>query len=197
MTTSAATKTEKLNIEIFIKIAQMLASPNEQERATAALKATNLLKKADLTWESLLRTGTDRLYSRTPDPTASLFSEIFSAFGTHREPPPVKFYQPKKNPIPEQRIEEPEIKQQFLSGSQIPKRIEGSVTISDERRTKTKTEMLVVTVENKRFCYGPFVVFDPQLIKLIKETPKPERRHYGVTHSNNTNLLPILTHLNT
>src|SRR5262245_31756421 len=44
----------------------MLGSPNEQERATAALKATQQLRKWDLTWTDLL---TNPIHLLLTDPT--------------------------------------------------------------------------------------------------------------------------------
>jgi hypothetical protein len=39
----------------FIKLCGMLASPNEGERASAALKASEMLKSADLTWHDIIK----------------------------------------------------------------------------------------------------------------------------------------------
>jgi hypothetical protein len=39
----------------FIKLCGMLASPNEGERASAALKASEMLKSADLTWHDVIK----------------------------------------------------------------------------------------------------------------------------------------------
>jgi hypothetical protein len=39
----------------FIKLCGMLASPNEGERASAALKASEMLKSADLTWHDVVK----------------------------------------------------------------------------------------------------------------------------------------------
>lgn len=42
------------DITRFARVCEMLGSPNEQERATAALKASEQLRKWDLTWTALL-----------------------------------------------------------------------------------------------------------------------------------------------
>lgn len=47
-------KITKDDITRFARLCEMLGSPNEQERATAALKATQQLRKWDLTWTDLL-----------------------------------------------------------------------------------------------------------------------------------------------
>lgn len=39
----------------FLKLCGMLASPNEGERASAALKASEMLKSADLTWQDVVK----------------------------------------------------------------------------------------------------------------------------------------------
>jgi hypothetical protein len=47
-------KITKDDITRFARVCEMLGSSNEQERATAALKATQQLRKWDLTWTDLL-----------------------------------------------------------------------------------------------------------------------------------------------
>lgn len=44
-----------LDLPRFAKLCAMLASPNEGERASAALKASEMLKAADLTWQDVLK----------------------------------------------------------------------------------------------------------------------------------------------
>lgn len=39
----------------FMKLCGMLASPNEGERASAAAKATEMLKAANLTWNDVIK----------------------------------------------------------------------------------------------------------------------------------------------
>jgi hypothetical protein len=47
----------RINFDLsrFIKLCGMLASPNEGERASAALKASEMLKSADLTWNDVIK----------------------------------------------------------------------------------------------------------------------------------------------
>lgn len=171
----------------------MLASPIEQERATAALKATAILTRHNLTWEKALRTGTDRLSRALQNDNGNSVDEIFASFFTSQRP--AEAQSPRTNPPPiwkEPKTPPPPVQQQILTGQQIPKLIEGIIKIIDQRLTSVKTEMLVVNVENKHFVHGPLVVFNPQLIRLIKQSPKQERQ-YGVMHSNNPKHLPILT----
>ncbi|WP_045836427.1 hypothetical protein [Hyphomicrobium sp. 99] len=44
-----------LDLPRFAKLCAMLASPNEGERASAGLKASEMLKAADLTWEDVIK----------------------------------------------------------------------------------------------------------------------------------------------
>lgn len=44
-----------LDLARFTKLCGMLGSPNEGERASAALKASEMLKAADLTWEDVFK----------------------------------------------------------------------------------------------------------------------------------------------
>jgi len=44
-----------LDLPRFIKLCGMLGSPNEGERASAALKASEMLKAADLTWDDVFK----------------------------------------------------------------------------------------------------------------------------------------------
>lgn len=48
----------------FARVCEMLGSSNEQERATAALKATEQLRKWDLTWTDLLTNPMHLLLTR-------------------------------------------------------------------------------------------------------------------------------------
>ncbi|MET1047725.1 MAG: hypothetical protein ABWX70_13685 [Hyphomicrobium sp.] len=41
----------------FLKLCAMLGSPNEGERASAATKATEMLKSANLTWSDVIKDG--------------------------------------------------------------------------------------------------------------------------------------------
>jgi hypothetical protein len=59
-------KITKDDITRFARLCEMLGSPNEQERATAALKATEQLRKWDLTWTDLL---TNPIHLLLTDPT--------------------------------------------------------------------------------------------------------------------------------
>lgn len=52
---SAERRRLSLDLPRFIKLCGMLASPNEGERASAALKASEMLKAADLTWQDVLK----------------------------------------------------------------------------------------------------------------------------------------------
>ena len=61
-----ALKITKDDITRFARVCEMLGSPNEQERATAALKATEQLRKWDLTWTDLL---TNPIHLLLTDPT--------------------------------------------------------------------------------------------------------------------------------
>jgi hypothetical protein len=45
------------DLQRFIKLCAMLASPNDGERASAALKASDMLKAANLTWNDVVKDG--------------------------------------------------------------------------------------------------------------------------------------------
>ncbi len=57
----AAVQVTKDDVSRFARLCEMLGSPSEQERATAALKATELLRKWELTWTELLSNPTHLL----------------------------------------------------------------------------------------------------------------------------------------
>lgn len=59
-------KITKDDVTRFARVCEMLGSPSEQERATAALKATQQLRKWDLTWTDLL---TNPLHLLLANPT--------------------------------------------------------------------------------------------------------------------------------
>lgn len=54
------------------KICGMLASPNDQERATAAKLATEMLKKHGLTWDDVIRQAVKQ--TKTPEPDMSVLN---------------------------------------------------------------------------------------------------------------------------
>ncbi|CAA2139688.1 hypothetical protein [Hyphomicrobium sp. ghe19] len=52
---SAERRPVALDVSRFMKLCAMLASPNEGERSSAALKASEMLQAADLTWEDVIK----------------------------------------------------------------------------------------------------------------------------------------------
>lgn len=52
---AAVRRPESFDLPRFLKLCGMLASPNDGERAAAALKASEMLKAADLTWHDVIK----------------------------------------------------------------------------------------------------------------------------------------------
>jgi hypothetical protein len=85
-------KPKSLDIAKFLKIAGMLSSPTEQERATAAKITTELLSASGFTWEQILQAGANRLAipqknhpgqpapSAVPQEVNDFFSNLFKSW---------------------------------------------------------------------------------------------------------------------
>jgi hypothetical protein len=162
-------KPKSLDIAKFLKIAGMLNSPAEQERATAAKITTELLSASGFTWEQILQAGANRLaipqknHPAQPAPSAvpqevnDFFSNLFKATA-------------KTQPGRTAEANQPEARKhkEYFGGSRIPPQFEGEFEILDERATRQGTAMLVITVLSEKAHYGPVIVFDSDIIKTIK-----------------------------